>query len=244
MLNNSNARSHHLTNIPLPDDVDTMVIGQFFLDPEVANANDATINELKHVYEARRTFLEKLVEARRNTNPRLTAEENFMRVFDQKEQRQAQIAKQSDAAQTRANERLKEIDRDIEAELELREPEAGKEIRAYFSSLDPNERMPTLLKRLQAGDKETLAAVTTQQAYLSGLTDEQVALLRAQNAETNAPHNYARRKALKKALTYHLDGSTKFIVDTAKLFPAETVKAIKSKSKAADDINESIRNGF
>lgn len=239
----TNPKSHHLAN-ELPSNIDEMKIGQYFLDEAVSNSPHPEINSLNQAHDKLRTSLDRFVLSRQNINPEQTLDRAFMDDYRLSEERYTQLAKTVISAVKQASDQRDALDNDISNALALRDPPSGAEIRSHFKALPPEERLSNLMARADAGDLETLAAVLTQKAFLSGVTDEQQEVLRNHHSERNAPELVKRKRIIDKAIKYVTDAHVQYVNDTAELFPKKRVDSIKAKSKAANDLRDSIRGGF
>ena len=236
------AKSHHLAN-ELPSNIEDMQIGQHFLDPDLANSPHPEISSLAQVHNGFRTTLTNLVQSRQVIDPEQTLDKSFMDAHRLAEQRKAQLLSMSERAAKQAHDTLGALDNDITNALALRDPPSGSEIRSHFKTLPPEERLSSLIARADAGDFETLAAVLTQKGYLSGVTDEQLEVLRKHHSERNAPEQVKRKAVIMKAIKHVIHAHIQFVQNTQQLFPQERIDAINAKKKAASSIREAISTG-
>lgn len=75
------------------------------------------------------------------------------------------------------------------------------EIRAHVKSLADGKRSTFAYAAVEAGDKQTVAAILHAPAYLSGLTDKQMSALRQRAAYAFAPTESTQLEAVRKAGT-------------------------------------------
>lgn len=73
------------------------------------------------------------------------------------------------------------------------------EIRAHMKGLPEAKRSAFAYSAVEAGDKQTVAAILHAPAYLSGLTDRQMATLRHRAELTYAPNESAQLEAVRSA---------------------------------------------
>jgi len=95
---------------------------------------------------------------------------------------------------------IAEAERELDASIRATDPvsTAGAgEIRSYFRSLPDNKRSEAVHKAIRAGDIETLRALATMPAYLSGLTDDMQRKAHEAAALLMAPDRVARIAALR-----------------------------------------------
>ncbi len=134
------------------------------------------------VVQANHNDIERLNEMKRATLKAYSRNEALVKIADFAKKAHQRIAERSSEFEEKAlnytNEVRSRIDRDISETA--RSSRHGHRISDYLRNLKDGERLSFLRKAVDAGDKETLAAVVDAPAYLSGLSDDDLQHVRSQ----------------------------------------------------------------
>lgn len=217
--------------------------GQMYLAPDLAEAstNDIAVRQLRTVHDERRTAFDAMLQALRTRDPEMTAAGHYYEIYKQADKFITQTVKNGDTANKSAMRQIEALNNDIVNRLELVETSRATEIRAYFRAIKkPNERMTLAYKVIDDFDKETMAALLNAQTFLTGFTDDEIAVLRNHHEGKHAADLVARRKAIEKALTINRTAFDQLLVAMDAIFPKAKVEEIAAKVTKARNIKSAI----
>ncbi|MER9841099.1 hypothetical protein NKJ59_07580 [Mesorhizobium australicum] len=103
-----------------------------------------------------------------------------------------------------------------------------------FSACEENDRLTVELKAIDAGDKETMAAVLIGPAFLTGFSHDQRAMLRNRRAEKIAGDPIARKRLIEKARQPISGNSTNCCQHSKRSFRATALRRLRKN--AGDEI--------
>jgi hypothetical protein len=142
-----------------------------------------------------------------------------------------EVRKRMERTEEIANTHMETVQNEINALLQ--ETPRASEIRSYIRSLEPEQRTAVLGKALENADHETMAALVSGPAYLSGLDEKQRETMKDGFLKRNAPKEYRQREAIKKARELAKKAYTATLEGVGELTPAqEMAKYRKQKQKA------------
>ncbi|BCH12112.1 hypothetical protein MesoLj131c_63700 [Mesorhizobium sp. 131-3-5] len=135
---------------------------------------------------------------------------------------------------------IEAIDNDIRTKLEIEDGPRSHEIRRHLLGLKENARLTVALKAIDAGDKETMAAVLIGPAFLTGFTDEQRAMLRNRQAEKLAGDLIARKRIIEKAKATNMRTLDELLPALDAIFPRHRIEEIKKRMQATKTVKDSF----
>lgn len=218
--------------------------GEWYRTPELAAAianEDQTVMGMQSVHNDLRTGYEKIVKALRTENPTATADGHFLDIMKKSDRWINECARRSEMASNGAKAELDKLDREMSDTLGIEETSRANEIRAYFERLKSrNERIAAARAAIEGFDKETMGAILSAPAYLSGLSNEDVDMLRKLYAQRHAPKALARKAAIERAIAVNADAFNEALIALGALFPKDRVASINARIAAAQAAKDDI----
>ncbi|GLQ79287.1 hypothetical protein GCM10007881_28050 [Mesorhizobium huakuii] len=246
-----NQRAPHLTTNTHDPLIDLRVVdeaggdhllGERYLKPNLAEAvtTDAVVSQMKGAHDSLRNGFTAMKAALRSQDPTMTPEANFMDLKKRADGWLDSIAKLATDASTQAKRTIEGIDNDIRAKLEIEDGPRSNEIRRHLLGLKENDRLTVALKAIDAGDKETMAAVLIGPSFLSGFSDDQRTMLRNRQGEKMAGDLIARKKVLEECISTNLRTVDEALSAVDAIFPRHRVEEITKRRQAT----KAVRDGF
>ncbi|MBZ9758424.1 hypothetical protein LB524_24350 [Mesorhizobium sp. ESP6-5] len=219
------------------------LLGERFLEPDLAEAakTDAVVSQMRAAHDSYRNGFKALKEALRSQDPAMTPEANLMDMKKRSDSWLEDITKRATEATANANRTIDAIDNDIRTKLEIEDGPRSHEIRRHLLGLKENDRLTVALKAIDAGDKETMAAVLIGPAFLTGFTDEQRAMLRSRQAEKMAGDLIARKRIIEKAKATNMRTLDELLPALDAIFPRHIVEEITKRMQATTKIKDDFR---
>jgi len=124
------------------------------------------------------------------------------------DRRLASLNRSRDGLETRVAEALKDT---------AHPPAVHAEIRAHLKGLSDSKRVSWLMSAAKRGDKATMHAILSAPAFLSGLTEEQVALARNEAARAVAAQDFEQLQALQNVIAAVEQAGGKIVLRTGEL---------------------------
>lgn len=210
-----------------------------YLRPDWAARMEGGDGAMQSLAAAHRNYREghqNLRQAYDSRDPTVTPEAHFLQTRQLGERWLNDAAKASDRARERAEGEIKAERLQIEIDLGLVETHRASEIRQMLRAASPDERGKLLQDAVATKDPETIAAVTSGPAFLTGLTPEQVTALRRQYEATYAHERLARIDALTKAVEINRATTIEALQFYSALLPDHKAQEITGRQKAAQEL--------
>ena len=96
---------------------------------------------------------------------------------------------------------------------------------------------------IEKRDTETLGAVFSAPAYLSGLSDEEQALFRGQFTERYAAPLLGRKAAIERSIAVNNRTFNSALIEVATMFPKGKIADLTSRIEKANAAKDNILNG-
>lgn len=134
-------------------------------------------------------------------DPSLTDAARILKLAKMAETHQDKITKKWDAIHTNLQTQIKAMDDQLSTPMKTaaERPGIASEVRAHVKAMKPSERMTFVEERMRAGDTASLAMLLGAPSYLSGLSEEMVAVYTRMHAEKIYPAVAQRLKVSKAA---------------------------------------------
>ncbi|TPO07133.1 hypothetical protein [Mesorhizobium sp. B1-1-5] len=210
--------------------------GRQYLAPEFqteAAKADTVVAQMAGMHDVLRTGLEGLQRTLRVQDPAMTEEANFLDLNRRTNGWIEAVANQATVASTQAKRTSEALDNDIRSKLEISEGPRSNEIRSHFKAMKNGDGLSLALKAIEAGDKETTAAILSGPAYLSGLSDEQQNMLRNQMALKFAGDLVSRKNVIEKAMAVNDRAFNELLLAVGQIFPKHRVDEITKRMQTA-----------
>lgn len=236
---NEAAKREAFQHKPAPVTAGEHLGADHYLRPDWAarmEAGDGVMQSLAAAHRNYREGHQNLRQAYESRDPTVTPEAHFLQTRQLGERWLSDAAKASDRSRERAEMEIKAERAQIESDLGLVENHRAAEIRQLLRGMNPDERGKLLQEAVAARDPETIAAVTSGPAFLSGLTSEQVKALRRQYEATYAGERLARIDALTKAVEINRATALEALRFYAALLPDHKAQEITGRQKAAQEL--------
>jgi len=111
------------------------------------------------------------------------------------------------------------------------------EVRGHFKKLPVGKRLSEAMAAIRAGDRRTTTALLSAPSYLSGLSEENLAIIRDLAGERFAPTEFAQLRATRSAIEKVQAAGGYFLNDTNRS-KGRTVERTATRSKARRAIAE------
>lgn len=209
--------------------------GKQYLAPDFVEMveSEPCIRVLRAAHDRLREGHYATIEALRVSDPTLTPEAHFLEVKKQADKLIEQCGTYCTDAERTAKKQLEALDNKINGHLQIHDSSRANEIRGYFLKLKKNERLNAAHMAIERDDKETLGAVLSAPSYLSGLTDDDKAMLMTAYAEKAAPDLVKRKRVIQRAITINDVSFNQALIAHGVLFPEEKVKEIVNRRNVA-----------
>ncbi|MGX8013736.1 hypothetical protein ACVDG8_034595 [Mesorhizobium sp. ORM8.1] len=217
--------------------------GKQYLAPEFqtdAAKADAVVVQLSGAHDSVRTSFDALQRAARVQDPSMTEHAHFLDLHDRAYRRLESEAERLKSARIQAERTIEGLDNDIRSRLEIAEGLRSNEIRSHFKAMKNGDALSLALKAIEAGDKETMAAVLGGPAYLAGLSDDQRNMLHNQMAEKLAGDLVTRKKVIQKAIGINSRAFDELMFAVGAIFPKHRVDEIRNAIQAV----KKVKDGF
>jgi hypothetical protein len=215
--------------------------GEQYRRPELASfvENDHAMGQLKQVHDfMREKFPAFIAAARSNDDPSMTPEAYYLELKKRADPLLERVGNIATDARGAAERQIEAYENDIAARMKVSESEHAKDIREYVSKLKPEERIAFMQQAVDDGDTETLGAVFSGRAYLSGFEpgeagEKQRAVFVNLYRQKVAPDLVAKQDALRFAVEINSTAVDQFIAAYTAIFPHERVEEITKQANAA-----------
>jgi hypothetical protein len=193
---------------------------------------------LKGAHDALRESFAAIDAACRSADPSMTPQAHFLDVKGRADAALDRIAKNLTDARNAAERQIEAIENDIQAAMRVSESSRANEIRSYLRGLKPKDRSAFVLASIDAGDTETLGAIFSGPAYLSGFDmgeagEKQRSVYVGRYREKVAPEMIAKQDVLRSAIEINSTALNQFLDAHSKIFPVNKVEEIASRVNAA-----------
>lgn len=218
-----------------------MLAGEQYLRRELHDAaeKDATIGNLKKAHDFMRERFHALKDAMRSPDPTMTPDANYLEMKKRADAVIDQAAKTCSEARTGGEKMVASIDNDIAVRTRLVEGPRAAEIRAHIRQKKVAERVAFLEAAIGSDDIETLGAVFSGPAYLSGLEDKTREVFLSSYRRKVAGDLVERRATVQLAMEINNTTFNDFLNACSAVFPkgrtdeiAARVNAVKAKKDA------------
>lgn len=218
------------------------LVGQMYLAPHLAEAatNDPVVGQLRGVHDFTRKGYDAIRGALRTQDPTRTAEAHFMEISKKAERWLDDCARKAEGARTGAATAIASVEREIAETLGIKEGTYAQEIRSHFSQLAKNDRVAAITAAIDAFDKETLGALLSAPAYLSGLSADEQATFKRLYAEKHAPDAIKRKAILEEAVAINSRAFDEAIVEVGTMFPKSKIADISARIEKAQAAKNEI----
>lgn len=221
------------------------LMGQMYVSPDLAAAaeTDPIISGMRETHDYLRNGHEAIKTALRTQDPTQTSEAHFMEVRRKAERWLNDGARKAEASRMAAERALGEIDREITSKLGISDGKYATEVRSHFAQMDKNDRISAVQSAIGEFDKETMGALLSAPAYLSGLSNDEQAMFRRLYSERHAAAPIARKTVIEKSL--HVNGRTfdEALMASLELFPRDKVADISNRIEKAQAARSAILPG-
>lgn len=219
------------------------LVGRQYLRPELAariGAGDSTMQNLAKAHEKYRSFYERMRAAVEQKDPAMTEEGHFleMRALAFKTVQKAAATK--DQANEAALAEIEATKAVLRSNLGLVEDNRAAEIRGHLRSLSDEKRNSILAAATSSGDAKTVAAVVSAPSYLSGVSDDRRASLKASFERQHGGDLPARIRDLEKAVSINDKTADDALMFLDRLLPNEKYEKIQKKRAAAQAVRAEL----
>jgi hypothetical protein len=224
---------------------DDYLVGEMYLAPDLAEAAETVpvVGQQRATHDFARKGIAALSTALRTQDPTRTPDAHMLEVRKKGEQWLGDLARKSEASRTAAEAAIKEVEREIVNELGIADGKYATEVRAHLMPMAKNDRINAIRAAIEKRDTETLGAVFSAPAYLSGFTDDEQALFRRQYAEKHAAPLLARKAAIERSIDVNNRAFNSALVEVGTMFPKGKIADITSRIEKANAAKDNILNG-
>lgn len=219
------------------------LVGEWYKAPELAaaiHARDPIVTQLKGVHDVYREGYKAIEKSLRTPDPTKTPDGHFIEVDNRSKRWLSEAADRAMSANTVAKHALEAIDADINKRLDIAEGRYSAEIRSHFAKLAPNDRIAAARAAIEKFDTDTMAAILSGPAYLSGLSDDERGVLRNLFMEKHAADAISRKRVIEKALSVNDSAFNGALVAIGQLLPKGRADEITSRMAEAAEAREAI----
>jgi len=214
--------------------------GELYVAPDLAAAatDDPVVSQMRGTHDFLRKGFGAIRNALRTQDPTRTAEAHFMEVRQKADQWLADGARKAEATRTVAESAIAAIDKEIAETLGIEDGKYATEVRSHFFQMSKNDRITAIRDAIEKFDKETMGALLSGPAYLSGFAADEQAMFRRLYAEWHAAKPIARRAVIEKSIAINNRTFDEALLAAGAMFPRGKVADITDrigKAQAAKD---------
>ena len=213
--------------------------GELYVAPDLAAAaDDPVVSQMRGTHDFFRKGFEAIRNALKTQDPTRTAEAHFMEVRKKADQWLADGARKAEATRTAAESAIAAIDNEITETLGIADGKYAPEVRSHFLKMEKNDRITAVRNAIEQFDKETMGALLSGPAYLSGFSADEQAMFRRMYAEKHAAKPIARRAVIEKSIAINSRTFDEALLAAGAMFPRGKVADITdriAKAQAAKD---------
>jgi hypothetical protein len=202
----------------------------------VDHHGDHAINQLQSAHATARRSLETTLASHSAiiADPTFTPVRNLQRSGEAAERRKADALAAIDEAVKRAHVSLEGIADTMAKAVEGPSSSTVEAVASRLAEKSPEERRKIISAALQADDKITLAGIFRLPAWMSGLSDAERDLYRAQYQRAKFPDLIARKAAIEAAIELSMDAGTALCKTIHELVDAKAVADAMKAAAAAE----------
>lgn len=210
-------------------------------------ANHTNLMSARHAQGAQekaRRLAEEVGAMYENPSPYKTQAANARDLSERFEKRRKEVTDAAERARKAADAEVEAAQNEIERTLPKQDGPRAAEIRSYFRDLPATERQQKMTEAIDAGDAETVAALTSAPGYLAGLDSDIQSKARQRFAERHAPEATGQLQAAQRAADLARQASTDAIECGLDHYPADQLKDAEAReSKRAERIAQAEGDG-
>jgi hypothetical protein len=205
-----------------------------------AAANDPVVGQLRSTHDFYRNGHDAIRSALKTPDPTRTPEAHFLDIEAKAKRWIDDCVRKAEAANGAAKSAVEALDKEMVETLGIKDGTYAREIRAHFSGMDKNGRVAAIRAAIDGFDKETMGAILSAPAYLSGFSNEEQAMFRRHYAEKHMPQAIARKAVIEKAVRTNSTAFNEALVELSSMFPTGKVADIRARIEKAQAAKNNI----